>query len=404
MNTLRQYATPEATLTPSSDFFDQDTMLSRELNIRSMVLDQVALTLYCDAHGTIIHVNDFCCSALKVTRVELIGKPLHRILSGHLSDNTISALLHEADTRGNWKGFLSIRGSGDETMAGYAIVCPIRDENHVATRYIIALDTPHLPELNAFTVTEKQIDLVYNIHRARKVQQAFFQSEETLQEIYPKTALLSKSAHQVGGDLHWMSRTQDQLNIVFGDATGKGVSASYVSLAVISWLFSNASMGIHSTKRTASQINNFLFGLLKKDALEHVSESVDMAVATIDLKSKMLRLTSAKTRVAILRKGEILMTLQDRVSLGEMHTDAVSYTAQTIELETGDRVIFFTDGMIDQLDSNAKRLGKSGFKQILLKAAQLDIENQRKFIQEQMDKFKGDSRQTDDMTLLMIEI
>ena len=87
-----------------------------------------------------------------------------------------------------------------------------------------------------------------------------------------------------------------------------------------------------------------------------------------------------------------------------MHTDAVSYTAQTIELETGDRVIFFTDGMIDQLDSNAKRLGKSGFKQILLKAAQLDIENQRKFIQEQMDKFKGDSRQTDDMTLLMIEI
>jgi sigma-B regulation protein RsbU (phosphoserine phosphatase) len=175
-------------------------------------------------------------------------------------------------------------------------------------------------------------------------------------------------------------------------------------VAVTSWIVSNPQILSQAPKKTASQINDFICTLLKKDTRDSVSESIDMAVAKIDLDAKILRLTSAKTRVIILRQGELILTMQDKTSIGDTSYNSATSTSQVISLEDGDRVIFLTDGMVDQLDQDGKRFGTANFKTILRKSALLPLEQQRNYIREQIEKFRGDTAQTDDMTLLMIEI
>jgi len=85
--------------------------------------------------------------------------------------------------------------------------------------------------------------------------------------------------------------------------------------------------------------------------------------------------------------------------------DHVSYEANAISISPGDRIILYTDGLIEIKDSQGKILGTRGFSEIVGRCAiEPDIDRMKSRIIDEIEKFSGKKDYDDDVTLLCLEL
>jgi serine phosphatase RsbU (regulator of sigma subunit) len=214
-------------------------------------------------------------------------------------------------------------------------------------------------------------------------------------------AATSIPAREVGGDFFdFIEMGEERLGLVVGDVTGKSVSGALVMAASRS-VFRMLS----EEKLTVGDIMIRANKRIKKDIKSGMF--VALLYAVLDGRNKILSFCSAGQTQPIYfssKTGEARLkeTLGDRFPLGIL--DETDYQETQIRLEPGDRVVFYTDGIVEAMNANREIFGFDRVLEIVQKEKASSADALLHKILEQVKEFAGNAIQHDDITVISVSV
>ncbi len=211
----------------------------------------------------------------------------------------------------------------------------------------------------------------------------------------------STPTREVGGDFYDFLALQDgHCGVVVGDVSGHGVSAAMVMTAAMSAVRFAA-----EEKKRTDEVLNKVNARLSKDMQNHMF--VALFYAIYEPETRLLHYTNAgQTMPFLLRAGETSFLPQaeesDRFPLGIVQS--ARYEQLTIALQPGDKLIFYTDGIVDAVNGTSESYGFHRFAESIKRHAALKPSLLTENLISDMTDYSGKPGIRDDVTLVIIGI
>jgi sigma-B regulation protein RsbU (phosphoserine phosphatase) len=204
-------------------------------------------------------------------------------------------------------------------------------------------------------------------------------------------------ARVVGGDYFDVVKfSERKLGICIGDVVGKGISAALLMANLQASFRAFASESI-SPGKLCQKLNEVFSNNLAPDKF------VTFCYCTIDAVDRRLTYASAgHCRPLVLRESGAAVFLNEGGTPLGIFPDR-KYTDTDAQLERGDRMVLYTDGLTEAMDSSEQEFGEQrlvelGSRNVALSAAEL-----LRTIMNEVSRFSGGSFQ-DDFTLVVVAV
>lgn len=204
-----------------------------------------------------------------------------------------------------------------------------------------------------------------------------------------------KPCREVGGDFFDIIPLDSyKFTVIIGDVIGKGMPAALIMSAML-LLFRNEMLRGGTAPEVLSRLNEMIIGLGLNDIC------VTLGIAVFDTRRKVMQYASSgHVAPYVLKKPGVKQLLCSSLPLGISIEEA--YEQIEYDIKTGDRFIFYTDGIIDAFD-NHQISGFDAFEQILCSVDDnLPVTQQMNSIIKSIE-YSGTSEHEDDKTLLMVQ-
>jgi PAS domain S-box-containing protein len=216
-----------------------------------------------------------------------------------------------------------------------------------------------------------------------------------------KGSAILTTCTEVGGDYYdYYSVDGHYAVVIVADASGHGVAAgSLVSCAKIA-LRHLSERGETDPARILSFINHALL------TSTHESMFMTMGCLCLDSATGVLRYASAGHVFPYLRRhdGEhfVWQTIESvGVPLGRV-ADA-DYQNTTLELQLGERLFLYTDGLVEERSPTGEQLGFDHLEKILGEYGDMSCDETVYWIQNALEQHCGSAALSDDVTLLVLD-
>lgn len=234
----------------------------------------------------------------------------------------------------------------------------------------------------------------YRLEREHDLVSHFFEHAKNNSYVNPeliKQHISSMSLYN--GDVFLVAqRPNGGVSVLLGDFTGHGLSAAVGSLPVSQIFFEMVAAGEYIGD-IAREINRQIKALLP----------VEMFCAAVLLElspsgERLMVWHGGLPDVFVLRKGshEIEVLSSNNMPLGIMNDAQFNSETSLHQLENGDRVYFYTDGLTEGLNNNNEMFNEDGIK----RAIQADPENAFDSIVQKYYEHTGEGEQDDDISLI----
>ncbi|MFQ5603806.1 MAG: SpoIIE family protein phosphatase [bacterium] len=252
--------------------------------------------------------------------------------------------------------------------------------------------------------------MVHSLRENARMWHEFNVAREMQSQMLPKTfpeiaglQISAKSipAKEVGGDFYDFLGIEDgKLGIVVGDVSGHGVSAAMVMTAAMSAVRFAAEEKGH-TDDVLDMVNN----RLSKDMQSHMF--VALFYGIIDPRMyKLLYTNAGQTMPFIWRDGQVSFLPQaeksDRFPLGIVRSTI--YEQLSFDMQQGDILIFYTDGIVDAMNGHSATYGFERFAASISKHAGLSPTEMVEQLVADMQAYSEDNNFHDDVTLVIVKI
>lgn len=236
---------------------------------------------------------------------------------------------------------------------------------------------------------------------AREIQQAI------LPRIFPPfpenaeqldIAALMNAAKDVGGDFYDFFRIDDQrIGFVVADVSGKGVPAA-IFMAVSRTLIRATGVRGVSPAECISYSNE----LLAQESAN--SMFVTAFYGIYNLTTGQVTYTNAGHNPPYLMKADgTILQLPFSSDLVVGAIDDFKYSEETLQLEHGDTLLLYTDGVTEAINSGDEEFGEQRLQAVLAQLTSNSSQDIIERIKACVSDFAGEAEQSDDITLLAIK-
>ncbi|UCD29109.1 MAG: SpoIIE family protein phosphatase [Planctomycetota bacterium] len=238
----------------------------------------------------------------------------------------------------------------------------------------------------------------HDVQRAQKIQLL------SLPQELPGDERIRFSTHYIphdviGGDYYAVAKiNSDSYGFILADVTGHGVPAALYTMYLNSLWEENYHL-ISSPTVFAETVNEKLRHLIGED-----TPFAAGICGIFDLKNNKLRLSSAGNPPPFLIHSDGKYTQPDCRGLPLGCMEGATYDEITMDIDSGDCLLFFTDGAIEIKNANDKYLQMDGLMAILKRVGYPKSGQGFKAIEEQMLKYSDRIRFDDDLTFLEVSI
>jgi sigma-B regulation protein RsbU (phosphoserine phosphatase) len=209
---------------------------------------------------------------------------------------------------------------------------------------------------------------------------------------------ISEPAREVGGDFFdYLSLADGKMGVAIADVSDKGLKAAMNAVLANGMLHEVAKDGV-SCGRILSALNADLYPRMEKQMF------TALALAVIDPDSgKLLWANAAQPHPLVKRDDQVFEFRSDsELPLGIMPNTA--YPDSDLELQTGDIVVLYTDGVIEAEDEARKMYGTERLERIVARIdSTMDAEGVIKAIRQDLSDFVGSAEQYDDITVVVLK-
>ena len=207
-----------------------------------------------------------------------------------------------------------------------------------------------------------------------------------------------QAAKDVGGDFYDFFRIDDdRIGFVIADVSGKGIPAA-IFMAVSRTLIRAIGVRGESTAKCITEANRML-----------ANESVDCMFVTVfygiyELKTGAINYCNAghNPPYVVKRNGQVdpLPMSQDPMA-GAI--EGIEYHESSFQLEQGDALVLFTDGVTEAMNTNFEEFGEERLEDTLEEVALHNCQQIVEAIKTDVKAFAGEAEQSDDITILALK-
>ena len=253
-------------------------------------------------------------------------------------------------------------------------------------------------------IEEKHKDITDSITYAHRIQSSLIPSQQELNKQNPNIAILFQPRDIVSGDFYWYSQINSLTIYALADCTGHGVPGAFMSFIGINQLNTIVNeKGIVSPAQILNELKKGVVSSLNSN--QSNSEKKDgMDIAVISFNENELNFSGANQSILILRNSELIELKGNKQPVGVSDNNE-SFTEVSFPLRKLDRIILYSDGVVDQFGGeNGKKLKTRHFKAWLVETSYLSLQEQKNTIATKLNLYKSNFEQTDDITLTIIEV
>jgi two-component system, sensor histidine kinase LadS len=263
----------------------------------------------------------------------------------------------------------------------------------------------------------KNREIIDSINYAKRLQDALIPPVEVFQSIMPNSFILFEPKDIVSGDFYLItevttiipeSKNHEKL-ILFsvGDCTGHGVPGAFMSIIGIQ-IFNQCikKAEINTTSSALDFLNTEVYNAVNIHRVGDmvIRDGMDLALCAFNPRTLQLYYSGAKNPIYIVRNKEVTIIKGDNQPIGSSKTPK-PFTQHFFQLEKGDMLYLFTDGLPDQFGGpKGKKFKYKKFQEILINNSSDPIGLQKDKLLTEFTEWKGSLEQLDDVCVIGIRI
>lgn len=314
--------------------------------------------------------------------------------------------------------------NGDTTWY-HTTLTPILDKNN-DVRLLIAIDT-NITKLKQYEadlndqrkdaesqknlaiqrkeeLEEQQIEVTDSIRYAKRIQTAIMPKIKQIQRDFQDSFVLFLPKDIVSGDFYWYHRIGDKYFIAAVDCTGHGVPGAFMSI-IGNYLLNNIIIhnGVSDPAEILKQLNRKIKIAMKSDSRAQTADGMDISIAVIDKNEKTMAFAGALRPLYLFSKGDFIEAKGDKIPISSSIAgiSLANFKTKYFDFEEGDTFYMFSDGIIDQFGGEkGKKFLTKRFKKILFDINDLPMRDQKEYVKQALDEWKGNGDQVDDILVM----
>jgi serine phosphatase RsbU (regulator of sigma subunit) len=249
-----------------------------------------------------------------------------------------------------------------------------------------------------------QVELVKKERLERELELARQVQQSLLPRIFPLVpgygfAARSQPARQVGGDFYDVILLDaDRFGVVIADVSGKGMPAALFMALTRSLLLAEARRE-RSPRAVLANVHRLLLELGEPHMF------VTMFYGIVDGTVRRLIYTRAgHDRPLLVRDGTVRPLGGEGTCLGYLAVDELHLSEEEVDLAPGDRLVLYTDGLVDALAPDGRPFSLGRLVPLLQSVAGRPPADLCTAVFADVSAYQGTAEQYDDMTMLVVEV
>ena len=233
------------------------------------------------------------------------------------------------------------------------------------------------------------------LESGRKIQQALA-PERSPQVLGWSLWLYTRPANEVGGDLvDFLRIGEERAGLIMADVAGKGLRAALLTAKLQATVRALAS-DYDSLSAFCSKVN----GIFHRDSLPSIFASLlyveikpDNGQVRFVNAGHMPPLVLSEQGIRELPRGELALGLSNKAI----------YTEQIIDLQRGEVFFAYSDGLTEACNEAGEFFGTERLNKLLSQIGRSDARHIGETVTDQLDRFVGEARASDDLSLLVMK-
>lgn len=243
---------------------------------------------------------------------------------------------------------------------------------------------------------DQLVSIQHDLNISRDIQQAILPKkfppfpDEPNFDIYASMI----AANEVGGDFFdFFLIDKNRLGFVIGDVSGKGISAA-IFMAVSRTLIRATGLKGDSVSDCMRYVNN----LLSKESVSSMFVTVFYGI--LDTQTGEVDYVNAGHNPPYLLASGGISKVEMTNGLALGVSDDFNFQSKKLQMKKGDKLLLFTDGVIEAFNEEEIAYGEDRFENFLDEKLTLPVEGLIKKSFADVNDFVGSAPQSDDITLL----
>ena len=249
--------------------------------------------------------------------------------------------------------------------------------------------------------------LFSSIDYARRIQRSTVSSLADIKRLFEDSFLFFCPCDMVSGDFYWAVRCGRYSVMIIADCTGHGIPGAFLSMLGISALkkYCTTEADAENPGVVLDNLRVFIKSTLSNQEGRFIDDGMDMTMCCFDFEKSQLRYAAANQVAYIVRGDEYIKLKGDNMPIGSYVREKEHFKTLMVDINKGDVVYMFTDGLQDQIGGkHKKRFMREQLVKKLVEIAPKPCEEQSDYIENMIFEWKGDCAQVDDMTMVGIRV
>ena len=236
----------------------------------------------------------------------------------------------------------------------------------------------------------------------RRLQQMILPQQQELDSIAGlEIAAFMEPADEVGGDYYDVLNHGGKATIGIGDVTGHGLESGVLMIMAQTAI---RTLLVHKETdpvKLLQTVNQTLF-----DNVERMDSGKNMSLSLLEYRDNTLHLSGQHEEVIVVRDGGEVERI-DTIELGfpiALEADIADFIASTeIQLNSGDVVILYTDGITEAFDMKKNQYGIEPLIEVVVLNRELSAAEIKQAVIDDVRRYIGEQKVFDDITLVVIK-
>lgn len=257
-------------------------------------------------------------------------------------------------------------------------------------------------QINMCRLRTENMRLSAELEVTRKLQQMMLPKQQELAAIEGlEIAGFREPAEVVGGDYYDVLQHNGSVKIGIGDVTGHGLESGVLMLMAQTAVRTLLETNEIDCVRFLDILNRTLYGNIQR-----MESSKNMTLALLDYREGMLRLSGQHEEIIVVRSSgevELIDTINLGFPIGLEEEIADFIASEQVQLNSGDVVVLYTDGITEAENINRELYGLERLTELVRNNYQHSAEKIREFIINDVREYMGSQKVFDDITLVVIK-
>ncbi|NME68883.1 ligand-binding sensor domain-containing protein [Flammeovirga aprica] len=255
-------------------------------------------------------------------------------------------------------------------------------------------------------ITETNNKLIDSIRYAKTIQKAILPSERDLRKAFKNIFSLYLPKDLVSGDFVWLHQEKAHTYFVVADCTGHGVPGGFMSMigsSILNNLIREQKM--EDVSSILDKLHDKIYNAFRDDDT-FKDAGMDLIICKFMPQGGLTILEFAGAKTPLYHydnfQKEITVYPTTKKSIGSSRKADVKFEKHMLTILPEDSIYLASDGFVDQNRTDRKKFGKVRFLEMLNSNSALDFNTQFENIQRELEFFKQNEEQRDDITLVGI--